>query len=125
VDPRDRTLLHEAPSTMGVRGEGLDDISLDRTAGGSGVANSRVPEEIGHGQLVGRYVVLNPLGAGGMGVVYAAYDPQLDRKVALKLLHIEAVSRSGVTQSAKGSLRSRGSNQPLPICRSPRPNSPS
>ena len=99
VDPRDRTLLHEAPSTMGVRGEGLDDISLDRTAGGSGVANPRVPEEIGHGQLVGRYVVLNPLGAGGMGVVYAAYDPQLDRKVALKLLHIEAVSRSGVTQS--------------------------
>ncbi|HEY0133479.1 MAG TPA: serine/threonine-protein kinase, partial [Nannocystis sp.] len=99
MDPRDRTLLHEAPSTMGVRGEGSDDISLARTAGGSGVTYSRVSEEIGHGQLVGRYVVLNPLGAGGMGVVYAAYDPQLDRKVALKLLHIEAVSRSGVTQS--------------------------
>lgn len=38
------------------------------------------------GALIGRYVVLDRIGAGSMGVVYAAYDPQLDRKVAVKLV---------------------------------------
>ncbi|HWM87629.1 MAG TPA: serine/threonine-protein kinase [Kofleriaceae bacterium] len=38
------------------------------------------------GTTIRRYVVLDEVGAGAMGVVYAAYDYGLDRKVALKLL---------------------------------------
>jgi serine/threonine-protein kinase len=37
--------------------------------------------------MVGRYEVGEELGAGGFATVYRAYDPQLDRQIALKILH--------------------------------------
>ncbi|HKE18412.1 MAG TPA: serine/threonine-protein kinase [Kofleriaceae bacterium] len=38
---------------------------------------------------IGRYVVLERAGAGGMGVVWEAYDPELDRAVAIKLVRAD------------------------------------
>jgi len=70
-----------------------DDVSAATHAGGTAATRiggdphpSADDDAIGHGSILGRYIVLGRLGAGGMGVVHAAYDPELDRKVAIKLL---------------------------------------
>jgi hypothetical protein len=47
------------------------------------------------GQVVGRYVVERPLGAGGMGVVSLARDPELHRPVVIKLVHPEVGASEG------------------------------
>ncbi len=47
---------------------------------------------LGPGSRIGRYVVLRRVGAGAFGVVYAAFDPELDRKVALKVLRSDRAS---------------------------------
>lgn len=39
-------------------------------------------------ERLGRYILLERIGQGGMGVVWAAYDPELDRRVAIKLLRV-------------------------------------
>jgi serine/threonine protein kinase len=44
------------------------------------------PPTLTKGQQFGSYVVLDSLGAGGMGEVYLARDTRLDRTVALKVL---------------------------------------
>lgn len=42
---------------------------------------------LARGDHVGRYIVLDPIGEGASATVYRAYDAELDRRVALKVLH--------------------------------------
>jgi serine/threonine protein kinase/WD40 repeat protein len=59
---------------------------------GTGAKDAKDHGEIArlpNGAMLGRYVVTGCVGTGGMGVVYSARDPDLDRSVALKVLRPE------------------------------------
>jgi tetratricopeptide (TPR) repeat protein len=63
---------------------------------------------------IGRYEVLGELGQGGMAVVYRAHDPQLERDVAIKVLHPHLArdeeSRARFAREARAAARLRHPN---------------
>ena len=63
------------------------------------------PSALSRGASIGRYVVLGLVGRGGMGEVYAAYDHELDRKVAVKLLRIKPGNGVSLAEGRQRTLR--------------------
>jgi tetratricopeptide (TPR) repeat protein len=59
---------------------------METTVPATGAIGGAPTAALDRGHRIGRFFVLSRLGQGGMGEVYAAYDPELDRKVAIKLL---------------------------------------
>ncbi len=76
-----------------------DDVTIDHDL--HAAAQADVPDQPTH---IDRYTILGVVGMGGMGVVYTAYDPKLDRKIALKLLR-EPPDRDALTTLTAGKAR--------------------
>ena len=71
----------------------FETTDLGPEGGQSGSAPRR--SAVRSGDRIGRYLILQRLGAGGMGVVFSAYDAELDRKVAVKLLRGDPADDDG------------------------------
>src|SRR4051812_47686600 len=63
----------------------MTEPGLEQTAAGTGANAGDRP--LAAGAQLGKYTLQKVLGAGGMGIVWAARDPDLERTVAIKLLH--------------------------------------
>jgi serine/threonine protein kinase len=78
-------------------------------------ADDSRPDWLVRGETIGRYIVLECLGVGGMGVIYSAWDPKLDRKLAIKIVR----DRHGRLGSTRGRARLLREGQALARLRHP------
>ena len=87
-----RALLEQTPVAEPV----AEPVALTRSIGERWPPPER--EQLAAGHKVGRFTLLQRLGVGAMGVVYSAYDPELDRRIAVKLVR---------TRQQRGAARAR------------------
>ncbi len=86
----------------------------------SGVTHPFAPAaELEIGTMVGRYIILRTVGRGGMGVVYLAFDAELERQVALKLMNVPS---GGSTSGTLGGVRARMLREAQALAKLSHPN---
>src|SRR5579872_509347 len=59
------------------------------------------------GTQVGNYLIEEKLGEGGMGTVYRALELQLDRRVAIKILHADLARNQSVVERFRAEARAQ------------------
>jgi len=93
-------------STTG-RGATRDEVGVlaITTPLSGGVINTTISAPLPKGTRINRYVLDDVLGAGGMGVVYRAFDPDTKREVALKLVRPETSVGTPASQGQARLLR--------------------
>ena len=74
----------------------MNNLDETRDTLGDGQSSTKVAD-LKEGTRIHRYQILGLIGKGGMGAVYKAYDPELDRSIAIKIL--TAVPCQGETAS--------------------------
>ncbi|HFE44326.1 MAG TPA: hypothetical protein ENJ18_02370, partial [Nannocystis exedens] len=63
------------------RGLPLEEPTYDSLVSGATLHGASDAAPAATPDRIGRFMVIGPLGSGGMGIVVQAYDPKLDRKV--------------------------------------------
>lgn len=89
--PEQRARIEEHASRCAECRRVMSSLAREPSGEESTIAASDLPaelprEDLAVGDRVARYVIRARLGAGGMGIVYAALDPELGREVAIKVL---------------------------------------
>ncbi|MFN6963029.1 MAG: protein kinase domain-containing protein [Pyrinomonadaceae bacterium] len=87
----DQPLRSEVESLLGSAPDGDGFLARPVLSEGLTLLADRADESLAEGTVVGQLVVRKLIGRGGAGAVYLAWDPQLERQVALKILETRSV----------------------------------
>ncbi len=99
----------DAVSSEGGTSSKSTDVDRDsNTVTSDAIPNTSVEAPIAIGDKIGKYEIRLKLGSGGMGAVYLAFDPMIEREVALKVLSPELSRSPTALQRFLGEARAIG-----------------
>jgi serine/threonine protein kinase len=78
------------------------------SAGTSAGGDVDSPETLRIGETLGKYEIRKKLGQGGMGTVYLAYDPMIEREVAIKVLTAQIAAKPELLQRFLAEAKATG-----------------